>query len=212
MSGSHPLFVDRIDAGKQLAHKLEDLRNSDTLVLGIPRGGVPVAAEIARQLQLPLGLELVKKIGHPDNPEYAIGSVSADGIYLRPEAERIDMEYIKNETTRIRSLVHERQEQLTGTATVTDVRNRDVILVDDGIATGSTLLEAIRDLGQRGAQPIIVAVPVAPPGTGIRIGTSCDRFVCLYEPEGFSIVGEYYADFSPVEDEEVTSLFRSFSH
>ena len=212
MNGSHPLFHDRIDAGRQLANKLEDLRHSASLVLGIPRGGVPVAAEIARHLHLPLGLELVKKIGHPENPELGIGSVSTGGIYLRPEAERIDMDYIKNETTRIRELLHKRQLQLTGTTAVADVKNKDVILVDDGIATGSTLLEAIRDLGHRGARHITVAVPVAPPGTGIRIGTSCDRFVCLHEPEGFSSVGEYYADFSPVEDDQVTSLFRSFSH
>jgi putative phosphoribosyl transferase len=212
VNGTHPLFYDRIDAGQQLAHQLEDLRHSDALVLGIPRGGVPVAAEIARHLHLPLGLELVKKIGHPDNPELAIGSVSTEGIYLRPEAERIDMDYIKTETERIRELLRNRQLLLTGTATVSDLKNKDVILVDDGIATGSTLLEAIRDLKHRGARHITVAVPVAPPGTGIRIGTSCDRFICLHEPPDFSSVGEHYGDFSPVEDDQVTRLFRSFSH
>lgn len=212
MNGVQHLFIDRIDAGQQLAGKLEDLRNSDTLVLGIPRGGVPVAAEIARHLQLPLGLELVKKIGHPDNPEYAIGSVSTEGVYLRPEAEQVDMNYIQNETTRIRELLHERQLQLTGSEIVADVKNRNVILVDDGIATGSTLVEAIRDLRHRGAGSITVAIPVGPAGTGIRIGTSCDRFVCLYEPTDFSSVGAFYADFSPVEDEKVIRIFRSFRH
>jgi predicted phosphoribosyltransferase len=204
------LFADRKDAALLLSKRLEKYRGSDALVLAVPRGGVPVGAIVAQQLGLPLDVMLVKKLGHPANPEYAIGSVSLLSVRIdRPSAD-VSEEYIRQESSRIRQELERRRRLFSGDEALHPVKDRTVILVDDGIATGSTLLAAVADLREGGVNKLIVAVPVAPPGASHIFKQVCDEYIVLHEPRSFSGVGQFYAEFGQVTDEEVATLLNSF--
>lgn len=202
------MFKDRYEAAMLLALKLEKYRNQDGVVLAIPRGGVPVGYVVARELGLPLELVLSKKIGHPYSPEYAIGSVSLHGVVVDENVVDVSSEYIRNEVERLKNILKEKFNLYMGNRKPIDLHNKIVIVVDDGIATGHTIKATIEAIRRSWPKKIVIAVPVAPPSTVIRLSELVDEFICLYTPDDFQAVGRFYKDFSPVEDEVVIRLMK----
>ena len=198
-------FQDRADAGRQLAGALARFRGRRPLVLAIPRGGVPLGREIADALDGELDVVLVHKLGAPDNPEYAIGAVDeAGGVELSPVAARVPQEYLAAEVAHQRAALVARRHRYGGA--LSDPGGRIVIVVDDGIATGATLKAALRLLRQRKPAELVAAIPVAPPESLLTLQELADKVACLATPEDFMAVGQYYADFGQVEDEQVEAL------
>jgi predicted phosphoribosyltransferase len=204
-------FADRVDAGRALAKALEKRRGAaDTIVLGLPRGGVPVAHEIAEALALPLDVLVVRKLGLPWQPELAMGAIASGGaLVLNDEVVR----YLGDrgdafETVRAREQaeLERRERDYRGDRPPLDMRNRTGILVDDGLATGATMEAAVRSLQALGASRVVVAVPVASPEARDRIAAVADEVVCLATPMLFSAVGQWYRDFGQTSDDEVRDL------
>lgn len=207
------LFKDRKHAGEELASRLREMRGTNAVVLAIPRGGLPLGAVISKRLGLPLDVVLTKKIGHPYNREYAIGAVSLKGRILEAQAGEADKAYIESETSRIRDLLKARDAQYHQKREALQIRGKKVILVDDGIATGSTMLATVDLLHQEGAEEIILAIPVAPPSAVRRLAEAVhvDRVVCLYEPRDFYAIGQFYENFGQVSDKEAIALLEGSS-
>jgi putative phosphoribosyl transferase len=201
------IFKNRYDAAMRLIPLLNKYKNEEGIVLAVPRGGVPIGYYIAKAYNLPLELLLTKKIGHPVNSELAIGAVSIDEQII-DDRFNIPEAYIENETKKIRESLKERNKKFMGNRKPLEVKNKIVIIVDDGIATGNTLLAAIQMMKQKKAKKIIIAVPVAPYETANKIKEQVDDFICLYAPEDFWGVGQFYDDFSQVSDEEVIRLIN----
>ncbi|OBK50462.1 phosphoribosyltransferase [Mycobacterium sp. 1081908.1] len=207
-------FRDRREAGRVLAEQLAFYRGKDDLlVFGLARGGVPVAWEIAAALHAPLDVFLVRKLGVPRWPELAMGALASGGavvindnvvssLHITDEQLR---EVIASETTEL----HRREQAYRGGRPVPDPRGKTVILVDDGIATGASMLVAVRALRAAGPRSIVVAVPVGPPSTCREIGQEADEVVCATMPPGFEAVGQVYADFHQVSDDEVRELLTT---
>lgn len=210
------MFHDRIDAADRLARRLKAYRGRrDAVVLAIPRGGLPIGRTLADALGLELDVVLTKKIGHPDNPEYAIGAVSLTGEAVNRdvvERERIPAEYLATAIARIRESLWQRYRMYRGVSKPLDVAGKTVILTDDGAATGRTLLAAIDLLRADRARRIVVAVPVAPPDALELLERSADEVVCLEAPAEFMAIGQFYADFSQVPDEEAVAILRGAHH
>jgi putative phosphoribosyl transferase len=211
---SFEIYRDRVDAGRKLAAALERYAGPDTVVLGVPRGGVVVAAEVARALGAPLDVVLARKLGAPEQPELAIGAViSGDHGRLLDEAAvrylQVPAEYIEYETQRQLEEIDRRVELYRGEQPGLDLRGKTVIVVDDGVATGYTARAAL--LGLRRLQParIVMAVPVAPPATCAALRSAADEVVCLQTPEPFLAVGGWYENFDQGSDEEVAELLRA---
>lgn len=202
------MFKDRNDAAMQLAKKLDKYKNQNAIVLAIPRGGVPIGYTIAKELGLPMEIVLSKKIGHPQNPEYAIGSVSLQGAIINDDTSGIPQQYIDNETKRILKELEEKFKLFMGDHKPADLNNKIVIIVDDGIATGSTILATVDTIKKNNPQKIIIAVPVAPPSAALKLEKNVNEFVCLLTPLLFRGVGQFYHDFSQVSDDEVIQLLR----
>ena len=200
------MFRNRIDAATQLAAKLIRYKNTDGIVLAIPRGGVTIGKEIAKELNFPLEIILSKKIGHPRNPEYAIGSVSELGMIVNENITDVPMDYLEEEAARIQIQLKEKYKLFMGANKPTDLKNKIVILVDDGIATGNTILATISMIKKKFPKKLIVAVPVAPPDTARRVSKEADEFICLLTPPDFYAVGQFYEDFLQVSDEEVINM------
>jgi putative phosphoribosyl transferase len=204
-------FTDRIDAGKKLGLSLKHFKGKG-FVLAIPRGGIVVGYVIAKELGLPLDVIIPRKIGAPDNPELAIGAVAEDGTAILDNRLvsylGISQEYIKEETERQKQEIHRRSKIYRQDAGYPDVKGLDVIVVDDGIATGSTMKAALASVKNRGAASVTVAVPVGPPSTIEELEKMADRVVCLYKPKFFQAIGQFYSDFSQTEDKEVIELLR----
>ena len=206
------VFTNRVDAGRRLAARLADWRGRNAVVVAMPRGGVPVAVEVARAIEAPLDLVLVRKIGAPFQPELAIGAV-VDG----DEAEtvlnddvlklmRLPKDYL-DDTCREQLAVIERRRALYFADRVRpDVAGRPVILVDDGIATGATARAAIRGIRRKGPSHLVLAVPVAPPDSAAVLAREVDELVCLETPEPFHAIGQFYLDFAQVSDDEVKEM------
>lgn len=205
------MFTNRQQAGKLLADELKDYRNvRNAIVVTIPRGGVPVGYEISKELKLPLEIVLSKKIGHPFNKEYAIGAVTLKSSVLSEAAEEVSHEYIEDETEKIRKLLKQRYDWYYGHKKPLVLKNKIVIVVDDGIATGNTLLSSIQLIQQEQPKQIIVALPVAPPSALKKIKSlrSVTKVICILEPQNFRAVGQFYEQFSQVSDEEVVQLLK----
>jgi len=204
-------FANRSEAGRLLAEKLEKYAGrDDVVVLGLPRGGVPVAYEVAKHLNAPLDVFIVRKLGVPGFEELAAGAIASGGVRVLnedvmraiPHADETIEVVSARETAEL-----ERREQMYREGhPAPDVQGRTVILVDDGLATGATMRAAVKALRQSGAAKIVVAVPVGPPDTCREIKQLADETICLSTPEFFQAVGQYYEDFSQTSDEEVREL------
>lgn len=202
------MFLNRNEAANLLALRLTQYKNCNGVILAVPRGGVPLGCVLSEKLNLPLDLVMTKKIGHPAHPEYAIGSVSLHGITLGKHATGISEKYIAAEAKKLRKQMTDRLQLYNGKRKQIDLKGKTVILVDDGVATGSTLMAAIEIVRKHQPGKIVVAVPVSPYDTAQTLTAAADEFVCLSIPEIFYGVGEFYADFKQVDDEEVIALLR----
>lgn len=209
------MFADRKDAGLMLATKLRGRTLYDPLVLAIPRGGVVTGAVLARELNAELDVVLSRKLRAPGNPEVAIGAVGEDGaVYLNDYAEDVldTMEdYLPRECERQRIEIQRRRQVLRAVRPPANLEGRSVIVTDDGIATGSTMIAALETIRAHQPREIIVAVPVASPSSLEEIRRRCDDVVCVLRPRSLMAVGQYYEDFTQVEDEEVVELLRAFA-
>lgn len=205
------MFLNREEAGTLLADKLINFSNKkDAVIVAIPRGGVPVGAIIAKKLNLPLEIVLSKKIGHPFNKEYAIGAVTLNSIILNESVPGISKLYIEEETAKNRSILEQRYQTYYGKQTPLNLKNKDVIIVDDGVATGNTLISSILLIELQHPSSIIVALPVAPPNALKRIKKLeiVSTTICLSTPLNFYAVGQFYEDFNQVNDQEVIKLLK----
>jgi putative phosphoribosyl transferase len=213
---SHPVFRDRIDAGKTLAQRLAKYAHrNDVVVLALPRGGVPVGYEVAEALDAPLDVFLVRKLGTPGHRELAMGAIASGGVrvlndevvhWLHLTPEQIDAVAREEE----RELARRETAYKEGRSPLT-VEGRVVILVDDGLATGSTMRAAVQAVKQQGPKHVIVAVPVGARETCRDLGELADEVVCASIPEPFSAVGQWYMNFEQTTDEEVRELLRRAS-
>jgi putative phosphoribosyl transferase len=204
-------FRNREHAARLLAEKLGTYRGQDPLILAIPRGAVPMGKIIAEALDGDLDVVLVHKLGAPDNPELAIGSVDESGhVYLGDHAYefRADDTYIARETRAQMKTLQQRRTQYTPVRPPLDPSGRIVIVVDNGIATGASMIAALRAVRVKKPQKLIAAVAVAPPETIARLGKEADEVVCLYVPEFFMAVGQFFDDFSQVTDERAIAILR----
>lgn len=203
-------FRDRTEAGELLAAQLRQYaQHPDGLVLALPRGGVPVAAEIAQRLALPLEVCLVRKLGLPKQPELAMGAIAADGIMVLNHQVIRQFKISRSDLLRVADLEQqelERRRQLYQAEAPLPLQNRLVILVDDGIATSSTLRAAIALIKQQQPQRLVVAAPVAPPETYELIQKLVQEVVCLITPDPLHSIGQWYEDFSQTSDQEVCRL------
>jgi predicted phosphoribosyltransferase len=205
-------FRDRVDAGKRLAAALTDFSGKDAVVLAIPRGGVVVGYEIAAALDLPLDVIIPHKLGAPDNPELAVGAVAEDGSTVLDKQLiaylGVDDRYIEEEKQRQREEIERRLKVYRQGMAPRELKGKDIIVVDDGIATGSTMKAALLSVKNQGAKSIAVAIPVGPPSTIDELKKLADHVVCLYTPEFFQAIGQFYDDFSQTNDEEVIELLK----
>jgi putative phosphoribosyl transferase len=207
------LFQDRIDAGQQLAATLRHLARSQVVVLGLPRGGVPVAAEVARALGAPLDIIVVRKLGVPFQPELAMGAIGEDGVrVINPETLRLagitpaELAAIEQ---RERNEIARRALRYRGGRERQPLDGRVVVIVDDGIATGSTARAACQVARALGAASVVLAVPVAPAGWEARIGTDADELISVATPTMFFAIGEFYDDFSQTSEAEVAACLHA---
>jgi putative phosphoribosyl transferase len=202
------LLKDRTEAGLLLSEKLKKYKNTNSVVLAVPRGGVPVAYIIAQSLQLPLDIVLSKKIGHPYNKEFAIGAVSLDSTII-DEHPGVSNDYIEGEIVRLRKLLSRNYQLYMGNRKPLDIKDKNVIVIDDGIATGNTLLVSISMLRKRKPAKIIVAVPVLPFDTVSIMEKNTDELIYLIASKSFRGVGGFYEEFDQVEDEEVIKILSA---
>lgn len=206
-------FANRAEAGQILAEELKQYQEQpDTVVLGLARGGVPVAFEVAKALGLPFDVFILHKLGVPGHEELAFGAIATGGVHVLDE-ETIDAVGLSpadmhRALTLARQEMDRRERRYRKDRHPVSVKGKTVILVDDGIATGSSMRAAIAALRKMQAARIVVAVPVAPPGTCERLRREVDEVVCVYAPEAFYAVGAFYADFGQVSDDEVEELLR----
>lgn len=199
------IFKNREEAAHLLARELTAFADTDAVVLALPRGGVPLGYIIARDLHLPLDIILIKKIGYPRQPEYAVGAVSLNSVVVNPHIDLPDS-YFEEQAQHIRGQLQERYERYKKDTKPVPVKDRPVILVDDGIATGYTVLAAAQLIRKSFPAQVILAVPVASPRALDKIRPYVDDMVCLHAPEQFQAVGQFYEDFSEVSHEEVIRL------
>ncbi len=194
----------------ELASLLTDYKGTDAVVLAIPRGGLPLGAVLSESLDLPLDIALSKKIGHPTNKEYAIGAVSKHERILSEGAREVEQGYIERETRRIRKLLEERDAMFHRKKKAVSLKGKTVILVDDGIATGNTVLATVKLLRQEGCSEIVLAIPVAPPSAIRKLSNSgvIDRIVCPHQPGNFFAIGQFYENFGQVSDEEAVEILE----
>lgn len=205
-------FRDRTDAGRRLAEHLAAWRSPDVVVLGLPRGGVPVAAEVARVLGAPLDVIVVRKLGIPYQPEVAMGAIGEEGVRVLDEVlvarAGVSSAEVDAVERRERATLEARVERFRAGRERLDLTGCTAIIVDDGIATGATATAAARVARQLGAARVVIAVPVGGPDAATRIGDA-DEVICLLQPPGFHAVGSYYRDFGQTSEDEVAALLAA---
>lgn len=208
------LFKNRKTAGEQLAQALEKYRDKDAIVLGIPRGGVVVAAEAARILGAQLDVIIPRKIGAPQNPEVAIGAVTQDGTVIKDEVMMnllgVSDSHLQAMAERVSGEITRRAMAYRGNRHGAELHNKTVLVIDDGIATGFTVKAALESVRSARPQRLVLAVPVASAESITALRELVDEVVCLYEPEQFYAVGQFYADFEQTSDREVIDLLDRF--
>lgn len=206
------MFANRTQAGQKLALKLKDYQGTDAVVIALPRGGVVVGFEIARILSLPLDIMIIRKIGHPMNPEYAVGAIDESGVSLLNEAEAaaIDQNWLAEESKRQMDEAKRRSSTYRKNNQRPALKDKVVIIADDGIATGFTMRLAVKTISKERPKKIIVAVPVAPPESLLELQKEgADKIIVLENPEEFmGAVGAHYQEFEQVQDDEVIRLLQ----
>lgn len=205
------MFKDRADAGRRLAAALMEYRGGSVVVFALPRGGVVLAVEIARYLQVPLDLIVVRKVGHPLSPEYAIGAVTEDGdiVMNQQEAKNIDPAWIDAAVEVELREARRRRMVFLQDRPAMSAKDKTAIIVDDGLATGLTMEAGIHQLKKQQPQKVVIAVPVAAISTLDRLRPEVDEIVVLHASAVFGAVGAYYADFSQLSDADVIALMKS---
>ena len=205
-------FANRAEAGRALADRLEEYRAQDPIVLGLPRGGVVVALPVAEHLGAPLDVIVVRKLGVPWQPELAMGAIGEGGVRVLDETVRsisaVSEEDVRRVEAHERAELAARVERFRGNRPPADLTGRTVLLVDDGIATGSTAKAACRVARARGAAEVVLAVPVAPAGVEHQFAEAADAVVALHQPWDFGAVGQFYRDFEQVSDGEVARILE----
>lgn len=205
------IFKDRQEAAKRLSEKLSKYAGKNTLVLAIPRGAVPMARTVADDLRAELDVVLVRKIGAPDNPEYAVGSISEFGdVYLSDAASLlgISQAYLNQTAADELRAIGQRRRLYTPHRHPANPKGRTVVVIDDGLATGATMISAVRSLRAKGAAKIVVAVPVAARDAYKRVRSEADEVIAVHLPEEFYSVSMFYEDFSQVSDDEVIAVLN----
>lgn len=203
-------FADRTEAGQALARALEHYRHSPgALVLALPRGGVPVAYEVARTLALPMDVFVVRKIGHPQHPEYALGAVASGGVRtMNDSLQRVPAHELDAVVERELQELSRRERRYRGERPLPSLAGRTVIVVDDGLATGASMRAAAQAIRAQGPARLVLAVPVGAPDACEALRALADEVVCPLQPEPFDAVGRWYLDFEQVEDEQVQALME----
>jgi len=196
------MFYDRLEAGYLLAAKLKKYRDDPGIILAVPRGGVPVAYAVAKELGFPVEVILTKKIGHPANKEYAIGAASLTDHFIVPH-DNVTDEYIQHELINIRTRLKEMYKKFMGDKEPENLRGKTVLLIDDGIATGNTLLGTVNVLRKSGPGRIVIGVPVASRSAFEKLSNEVDEVIAVLVPDTFYGVGGFYEHFEQVTDEEV---------
>lgn len=207
------MFIDRRDAGSQLAQRLKKYRwQKGVLVLALPRGGVVTGFEIARSLDAPLDVLIVRKIGFPGQPELAIGAVSETGAVVLNESiissYGVSEDYVKKEISRQEEEISRRVKLYRKGRSISELEGKTVILVDDGVATGATVKAAIATLKKEKITKLVLALPVGPPEAAAELKEMVDDFICLEVPAYFGAVGAFYEDFTQVSDDEVVEMLE----
>jgi predicted phosphoribosyltransferase len=205
------LFKNREEAGIRLTQLLMDYREQDAVVYALPRGGVVLGAEIAKVLKAPLDIIISKKIGHPSNPEYAVCALAEDGapICNQSEIERLGHHWLEEEKHKAREEIRRRREEYLGNTAQREIKGKTAIIVDDGIATGLTMIASIEEMKLHEPKEIVVAIPIVPHLTALKLEGMVDKVVSVEDTSDFlGAVGAYYEDFPQVDDEEVKRLLR----
>jgi putative phosphoribosyl transferase len=206
-------FRDREQAGKALGRSVKELADKDAVVLAIPRGGVVVGREVAKAIGAALDVIVTRKIGAPGEPEYALGAVTQSGEVILDERAiellHVGRDYLDKEAANQREEVKDRMRRFRGDRPFPSLKGKVVVIVDDGIATGNTVLAALRSVKMQGPRSVIVAVPVGPAETIAKLTNEADEVVCLETPEPFFAIGQFYSEFPQVEDDEVRQILKN---
>jgi len=203
------MYKNRKEAGEKLSEHIIRYRDEDAVLLAVPRGGVPVAYEIAQRTGLPLDVIIVKKIGHPHNPEYAVGAASVNSTYINPDNIRgVSQSYLEEQKARKQGEAEDIYRELRGDASPLDLEGKTAILVDDGVATGSTIKMAITVARNLGAERVVVAVPVGSVEAIRMLRREADEVICPLEPTIFYAIGQFYEDFSQVPTETAKEMLK----
>ena len=206
------LFYDRTDAGRRLAKLLKRRIQGPCVVLAIPRGGVVVGYEVAKELGCPLDVVISRKVGAPAQPELAVGAVAEDGVVFVDEEIAglvgVSRDYVERRAREELREVRRRAEEYRGGREMPELSGKTVVLVDDGLATGLTMMAAVHMARNKGAEKVVVAVPVSPPETVAKLQRHADEVICLETPSNFYAIGQFYERFDQLTDEETNSILR----
>lgn len=203
------LFPDRTYAAFLLEQPLHKYHDSDAVIMAIPRGGVTLGYHLSKLLNLPLDLQMAKKIGHPMNKEYAIGSVTLNDVIINEEVQGIPEKYIREEAKKIQLELAARYNKFRSGKKPISVTGKNVILVDDGVATGYTMLACVNNIRKQNPAKVIIAVPVASRSAFMRLNELVDQVVCLSIPTHFQAVGQFYQNFHEVTDDDVIQMLNN---